>query len=205
MREFSLHPISPEIFFSKEFQSLPTEEHRQLMEKYNMLGKGYKKIGRVKRREDEVRKTSRRYWRLFRNKTNAAIAKELITDGVSYSRIAKFFGCDHTSVMAFKERCEKVGIVFPEGVKLSSEESNIRVNIFSVAVADGVNVNDITVQKKPVSEKKTTYVYNDYLKKYKEDNKDTVKERMAKAKETIANLHKWRKENNIIDYDNFEV
>lgn len=181
-----IYPISPQRFFSREFQSLPFEEQRAI------LG-GHKKDKPPRIKKEEERKTARRYIRIFKDVKNSDKAKEMLFEGMSYSRIARHFGCDHTSVMAFKERCEKVGIVFPKPIKFQPG-ANISITISSIVITESI-VAEVTPADEELPNRNKTYA--EIVKKYNEEKKAIVEKRMAEAKATIEKVHQYRKENNI--------
>jgi hypothetical protein len=122
-------------------------------------------------------------FRLFKIKENSDLAIQLIKYGLTYGTIGKILGCDRTSVVSFHRRKINEG-VFPK----------VQININPLIVIGGSFGIDLLPCEK-MNEGKNSY--SDYLKGYKTQAKTSHLERMAKAKETIDNLHKWRVENEL--------
>jgi hypothetical protein len=122
-------------------------------------------------------------FRLFKIKDTSDLAIQLIKYGLTYGTIGKILGCDRTSVVSFHNRKIKEGI-FPKGqVKISP----------TIIVGGSIAIDSLPRENFNCGKDS----YSDYLKGYKTKAKIAQTERMAEAKKTINNLHKWRTKNGL--------
>ncbi len=180
-----LLPVPPDIYFSKEFQDLSLTEQRKFL--------GVTVKTRPKIASQRKTKTNKRYKRVFAIQENAIRARNMLLSGYYLKEIGRVFKVDHTSIIALKKRYEREGVIFPPRLIYSKRAPDfLSYPITKLTIATEVIVK-IEEPKEPTRPK--TYV--DYLQQEKEKNVALVVERMAKAKKTIDELHKWRKINGV--------
>lgn len=129
---------------------------------------------------------NRKYRRIFKDVKKANHAVNMLLNGYSFKEISRFFGIDHTSVMAFKKRCEKTGIIFPSYERGYIKNMSKIIEFF---------VKPISKPRPDSFPKEKSYA--EYLKEDNERKKEAEDQLMTKAKKTIQELHKWRKENKL--------
>lgn len=122
------------------------------------------------------------YKRIFDDQAMTDLAIDMLYNGYTHEDIAHVVGCTRASVSEFKKRViEKRGYVFPK------------------FKGDRPKVDKSRNPETGINQGKT---YAEYLAVEKNKAKEAKKERMVKARETMAKLKAWRKKNGVdIDSD----
>lgn len=165
-------------------------------------------------------KITRRYIRLFKNYQNVEQAIEMLNAGYSYHQIGNALGCDRSSVTAFHKRKRKEGIIFidylvEEGARKKLDPSKLEWQEHWIAIIPinkwvphlkiNIGTDRETAalpyyrEQEKINEGKSSY--EEYLKEYKNEIKESRESRMLAAKQTIEDLRKWRRKNGIKELD----
>jgi hypothetical protein len=117
------------------------------------------------------------FTKLFNSKVNVDKAISMINDGYSNYRIAKYFNCDKSSIIAFRRRKEKEGIKFK------------KKRVFTLTIDLSARPIFYPPRDEIINEGKS---YAEYLSSYIKKRDKLHAKLMKKAKVTIDQVRKKR-------------
>jgi len=155
----------------------------------------------------------RHYIRLFSDPAVIQKAIFMLNNGYTYNSIALVLGCDHTSVMAFRQRMIKKGVEF-KNFKRFQFKKVITTNVFDGKQFEKIIIDPVLIKKK--EKRVLTYHkyddssekisqgrdYKDYLEEYLRKSKPDRLIAEEKARVTIEKVRKNREKNGIVWEDN---
>lgn len=140
--------------------------------------------------DESSHKTRKPYLRLFSIPENVKKAVMMINKGYSFGAISKVMKCDRTSIISLYERKIKEGYVFK---KLEGERPKLIRVVDTVSVAESLR-NNQSLAPKIVNGVNQGRDYKEYLLMYMKKTRPLTRENLNKAKETINEARKKRKE-----------